>query len=176
MTLWEPKFNNLPGMTLTCWTTAAAPPSFSHSVVCDSVDHWFAPVKRRGELGFSCLLHCSTLHAIITVHQSLTMLKCLSSVAQCSPNMALLQTRYAGFSHPLRLILRAGLISFIIRCSGCFHMLWHSATTDVVEVTYRLLHGECQRCVVVVFSQPAAVSAPCKDKRPGGVFRVDLIF
>lgn len=38
------------------------------------MDHWFAPVKRRSELGFSCLLHCSTSHAIITVHQNLAML------------------------------------------------------------------------------------------------------
>lgn len=45
-----------------------------HSVVCDSMDHWFAPVKRRSELGFSGLLHCSTSHAIISAHQSLTML------------------------------------------------------------------------------------------------------
>lgn len=68
------------------------PPTLAHSM-----DHWFAPVKRRGELGFLRLLHCSTSHGIITVHQSLTMLKCLSSVHQRSPNMVLLQTKVCEF-------------------------------------------------------------------------------
>lgn len=107
MTLWEPKFNNHAGMTLTCCSTVASP-LLPHTVVCDSMDHWFAPVKRRGELGLSWLLRCSTSHAIITVHQSSMMLKCLSSVDQRSPNKALLQTRYAGFIPRQHLISRAG--------------------------------------------------------------------
>lgn len=55
--------------------------------------------------------------------------------------------RYASFNPRQHLILWAGLISVIIRCSGCFHMLWHSTATDVVELTCCLLHGECQRCI-----------------------------
>lgn len=61
--------------------------------------------------------------------------------------MVPLQARYAGFSPQQGLISWAGLISVIIRCSGCFHILWHSTATDVVELTRRLLHGVCQRSV-----------------------------
>lgn len=55
--------------------------------------------------------------------------------------------RYASLSPRQRQIWRASSISVIIRCSGCFHMLWHStgrwcSRADVCC----LLHGECQRC------------------------------
>lgn len=129
-------------MTLTCWTTAAFPP-FLHSVVCDSMDHWFAPVKRRSELGFSCLLHCSTSHAIITVHQSLTMLNVYLLWATARQTWCCCRHKVCRFQARQHLIW--GLISFIIRCSGCFHVLWHSSATDAAEVTYRLLHGERHR-------------------------------
>lgn len=137
-----------------------------HSVVCDSMDHWFAPVKQRSELGFSCLLHCSTSHAIITVRQSLTMLNvylvrtgarqtwCCCRRGMQAPPLSQLH------SHPKKhLILRGGLISFIIRCPGCcdtqrplMPSRWH-AVSWVASVK-----DTCG---------PAEVSTPCKDKRPG---------
>ena len=49
------------------------------------------------------------------------------------------------FQAPQHLIW--GLISFIIRCSGCFHVLRHSSAADAAEVTCRLLHGERHRYV-----------------------------
>lgn len=128
------------------------------------MDHWFAPVKRRSELGFSCLLHCSTSHAIIiiTAHRCLTMLKCLSSVwTSALTKHGLVADEVCRFQ---RLISRAGSISFIIRCSGCFHVPRHSAATadvvrgDIPSLTWRT----SKMCF------HTAVSRPCMDKRPGG--------
>lgn len=81
------------------------PPPHTHThlfgcSVCNSMDHWFAPIKQRSELGFAA--------------QAGTPASCLSSVGQCSPNMVWCR------SQPRE----RGLITLVIRCSGRCHIPW----------------------------------------------------
>lgn len=124
-------------------SSSSSPPLLLGSVVCDSMDHWFAPVKHRSELGSSCPLHCSTPRAVVCVHESSTMLNVylLRTAAHQTWSCCRQGMQVSGaWQH---LISWAALISNIVRCSGCFRVLWHF--TDAAEVTCRRLIGECQK-------------------------------
>lgn len=106
-------------------SSSSSPPLLLGSVVCDSMDHWFAPVKHCSELGSSCPLHCSTPHAVVCVHESSTMLNVylLRTAAHQTWSCCRQGMQVSGaWQH---LISWAALISDIIRCSGCFRVLWH---------------------------------------------------
>lgn len=131
---WEPKFNSLaPDSHMLHKTPLPTPPCkmyfstrLNWSLICTSKT-----------INFSCSLHCSTsyTHSIIGVHQSSMMpnvyLIRATAVQTWSCSRQGMQVS-VSLQH---LILRAGLISFIIGCSGYYHALWHSAVADVAEVT-----------------------------------------
>lgn len=117
-------------MTLTCCTTAAftCPRTLNGSLICTGKAPWWAQL-------LACRFSAQPCTPSSLCTKSLTMLKCLSRAHQCSPNMVLLQTEGMQDCSPRQcLISWAGLISVIIRCSGCFHMLWHSAISYMVNV------------------------------------------
>lgn len=116
-----------------------------------SMDHWFVPVKRHSVLGF--LKPALLLKLAHRRHSHGCAPKawwCLNVHPVCtgaSQTWCCCRQRYASLNPCRPQIWWAGSISIIIRCSGCFHMLWHlsgrwCSQADVCG----LLHGECQRC------------------------------
>lgn len=124
-------------------SSSSSPPLLLGSVVCDSMDHWFAPVKHRSELGSSCPLHCSTPHAVVCVHESSTML-----------NVYLLRTAaHQTWSCCRQGMQVSGAWQHLISCSDKRHyqVFWMLSRTvalhfaDAAEATRRRLIGECQK-------------------------------
>lgn len=143
------------------------PPPPLRSVVCDSVDHWFAPVKRRSEPGFSCLLHCSTSHAIITVHQSLTML-----------NVYLLWTSAHQTWSCYRQGMQVSASNLLSRFDKLYYQVfWMFSQTVALDdrpSTQWRWHAISYMVNVRDMCPPAVVSRPCMDKKAGGLFGLYL--
>lgn len=155
------------------------PPSrLLHTVACDSMDHWFAPVKRRGELGFPCLLHCSTSHAIITVHQSSTMLNVYLPRTGAHQTWRCCRGGMQVAAQGERLISTSCFFFFFfffdkLLLSGVLDAFTRRGTQrPLMQSSWRAV--SCMVNVKDAFG-PAVVSTPCKDTRPGGVLRVAFL-
>lgn len=121
--LWEPKFNSLRGVTLTCWTSNLPLSSaLNGSLIRTSNAPWRALL----------LMPASLLK--LSVHRSSTMLNVYLLRGPALAKHGPAAGEVCRFQ-PRRHLISA-LISFTIRCSGCFHILWHSTATDAAEVTY----------------------------------------
>lgn len=142
-----------------------------------SMDHWFVPVKRHSVLGF--FKPASLLNPAHHHHSHGCAAKacwCLNVHLVCtgaSQTWCCCRRRYARLNPCQPQIWGAGSISVIIRCSGCFHMLWHStgrwcSRADVCC----LLHGECQRCE----AKTSCGFHALYGHKTRGVFKEDLEF
>lgn len=141
------------------------------------MDHWFVPVKCHSVLGF--FKPASLLNPAHHHHSHGCTAKawwCLNVHPVCtgaSQTWCCCRRRYATLNPCQPQIWGAGSISVIIRCSGCFHMLWHStgrwcSWADVCC----LLHGECQRCE----AKTSCGFHALYGHKTRGVFKEDLDF
>lgn len=151
-------------------TIAVAGPA--HSVACDSLDHWLAPVKPCSKLGFSCLLRYSTSHNIVSAHQSSMILHVylLRTGAHQTWSCCRQGMRLSDVGRPRQhLILRVASISLIL--SGVLDAFTHCGTQQLGSAAAHWCSlGDAPSNVKDKF-QPPAVSGPCMDKAPGLVLK-----
>lgn len=129
-------------MTLTCWTTA----------FCTA--QWLNGSLIRTSKTSSLASHACFAAQPHTPSSAPTEARRGLMFILCGPVLTkhgLVAAKVCRFEH---LISGAALISFIIRCSGCFH------THTRHSVTCCLVHGEDT-------GPPAVLSRPCMDKRHG---------
>lgn len=147
-------------MTLTCWTTATF-----YSVVCDSMDHWFAPVKTPSSPPHAYFT--AQAHAPSSAYAEAP--RCFMFIF-CGPVL----TKHGLVADEVRpqrsLISRVGFDKASL--SGVLDAFTYGGTRrPLMWSRWRTV----SRVGNIKDMFPAAVvSRPCMDKRPAGLFRGDL--